>query len=870
MQPSLPTSPSPSASGPRFRLKAPIAAILAASLLVGTNVWLALSAFYPLPPADVAAVSAGTRGLHYVLVSSSFVTGALAWLAAAALLILLHIRVEGRRARLAGTAASGGRAALSDGNTRYLQPLWWMAASLVPLATLVLPEGWRVPPLAYVLYDLRFFWWPIVLVAVLKRAELPLPFVDFTDGGGGLRRSRALRLVLIIVVPVAAAIAFTPQLRFSGILHGDEPKYLRYCESFFQGTGFDVSQRRLLTELPDRHRGHVLNNGRLFLEAVPEEVRALVNDARRLTGLSHRPRLVSQEPTPAMFFVGKHPGTFYQLHNPGVSFLLFPGYYVDRRFTGEGVGDRNEFPESMPALHVNLLALFAAYAGALYLLLRDQSGDRAVAAGLAAVGAGAMPAGAFAFQIYPEIAAGVVIFLVTRWLLSRAERSRPVIDAWHGAAVGFLPWLHVRLTVVTVVAIGWALLRVATTSQGRRRAWVFAGGAVLGLVSIAFYTYHLTGSFMPTATYGTDAPLSLGRMIRGLPGMAFDGVWGLLPHAPIYLMACLGIAATWRRQRDAAILIGLMLAAVVLPAAGHGYWAGGSTPGRYLVSAAPLLLIPIADSVVLWWRRPIVQALLLATIVISLETAVQYNLHHLKHQGPLVAEGFAGWRPNLLFPVLGTETWSGTWRDIALLAGWIVLALALLAAGITMGSDRGQTGVRPLSDPCLTPKWIAGVTFAIIVAISLPGFVLPAQYLPSHQTAREQILAKFAGVNRCAVCIFSDHGFANPTAVLNNHVGLIDLRVRPDAVTADTTAALRIRPRSVDGQRLVAALLRVEFGDGTSTELHRVFGDIDVPHRYASAGDYLAQVTVVGGDVESPVASNDVRSESVQVHVADR
>ena len=45
------------------------------------------------------------------------------------------------------------------------------------------------------------------------------------------------------------AIVSSPHLRFTSVLHGDEPKYIRYAESFYQGLGVDVGHQREFDEL---------------------------------------------------------------------------------------------------------------------------------------------------------------------------------------------------------------------------------------------------------------------------------------------------------------------------------------------------------------------------------------------------------------------------------------------------------------------------------------------------------------------------------------------------------------------------------------------------------------------------------------------
>ena len=128
------------------------------ALLVGTNVWLAGGAFEP--------IAREGRAIAYVLVSPSFgrfVTYVA--LATAALLIVqasVVVRVRRTNAR---------EPFFSADNTDHLRPLGWLALSLLPLANLFAPAAGLLPALSYAFFDLRWYWWPLVLL-VTPRVRL--------------------------------------------------------------------------------------------------------------------------------------------------------------------------------------------------------------------------------------------------------------------------------------------------------------------------------------------------------------------------------------------------------------------------------------------------------------------------------------------------------------------------------------------------------------------------------------------------------------------------------------------------------------------------------------------------------------------------
>ncbi len=781
--------------------------LVVASVPIALLVWIAYGAFVPTTASTVTP----RPDISYVLVAPPVGALVMLWLltfAALAALSRWHAR------RTLSIEAEPLRLAL------------WAAPALFPLLVLFNRQFMDLTVVTYFLRDLAPFWLEllgaVVLVEGLRTAA---------------RRTPGLWRLALLGVPIFLGVVFTPALRFTGTLHGDEPKYLRYCESFFQGNGFDVSHNGRLT---DEHAttSHVLGNLTAFARAVPEEAALLWHDAvGELTGRTDE-RLVSGPPSAGMFFEGKHPGTLYQLHNPGLSFLLFPGYFIDRVVTGRGVGYQEEFPEHMPAVYALLLLLFGSYSAALYLLLRGSPVSPLTAAALSAVGAIALPTGAFLFQIYPEVPAGIAVLLVVRYLLREPISSRPGLSLSAGLLAGFLPWLHVRFYAAAVVCVAWSWLGASHDRRSRLR---FLAGALTGLAALSLYSYRLTGHLIPAATYGSELPISLERIVHGLPAFAFDSIWGLFPHSPIYLLALPGAAATWRRTPRATILLLLLLAAVAVPAAGHGFWAGGATPGRYLVAVAPLLLVFVADSLHVWGNRAWFRALTVLLVLVTVETAVSYNLRHVKEVGPLVGSGFSGWRPNLLFPSTGTEQWSVTRTDVVLLCAWF--AAGLLVLGAAVASVTTSFAAKP------TP-WRTSTFFGVMALVALLGQSVASatgrlrrpEYLLPEREARAAALQAYAAYQPGCRCVVSGTT-ANVLDVLGNDVEFVDVELDPATPMAGRPLMLRIRPRRASGEYVVASV-RLDLGDGTTTMALRQFGDVVVTHTYAQPGEFRVETLI--------------------------
>jgi hypothetical protein len=553
--------------------------------------------------------------------------------------------------------------------------------------------------------------------------------------------------------------------------------------------------------------------------------------------MTTRPRVVVQPTEMQLFFAGKHQGTVYQLHNPGLSFILFPSYYLDRRVTGSGVGYQGEFPAALPAVHVTLLALYAACALAVYGLLCRYARDRVHAWSLTLLGALTLPLSAFPFQIYPEIAASLVIVLLVQELIA-PPRSGSLRHLGYGLLAGFLPWLHVRFGPVTLVVGLWMLTR--RNRDWRSRGFFVAGLAVV-LGALSLYSYRQTGSLIPVAAYGGEAPLSLARTLKGVPAFAFERVWGLFPHSPVYLFALPGIGLSWRRHSAVPWILAILLV-VIVPAAGHAFWAGYTTPGRYIVAVTPLLLLFIADALAAWSKRRAFVAAFAVLTLVSLETAVRYNLHHVKEVPPIVPNGFSGWRFNLLFPSLGTETWTATAVDVVMLASWVAIALALTVVPSwkmrrvrTSARLPDRSPSRPEPGPIFAGLLTLGLLATFVALVT--GEAAATEYLLPPREARRKALTAFVDLPRCAVCYSSVMGAVEPTKALGNTLELVDLRSDPVSPRADERVRIRVRPRSSDGDYLVGTV-RLDFGDGTLAVYRRMFGDVEELHTYAQPGEY--------------------------------
>ncbi|MGH9335394.1 MAG: hypothetical protein ACRD21_16785, partial [Vicinamibacteria bacterium] len=78
----------------------------------------------------------------------------------------------------------------------------------------------------------------------------------------------------------------------------------------------------------------------------------------------------------------------------------------------------------------------------------------------------------------------------------------------------------------------------------------------------------------------------------------FDQEFGLVLHAPVYLLGIAGLVSLFRRSALLGALALLVLLSMLLPGAAHPLWSGGtSPPARFLFPALPLLMVAAATLV---------------------------------------------------------------------------------------------------------------------------------------------------------------------------------------------------------------------------------------------------------------------------------
>lgn len=756
-------------------------------LAVALWTWFVASTFVP--------VVRPSQPVEYVFV------GAPLWIlwatALAAMVVLLPI------ARRRGDAA---------------RPLLLLACAPLAAVALVPAAAPRVSPLLYVLVDLRPWWTAAVVAWVAHRAGFRV---------GMPRVSIRLASAILFVLLAAWAIVTTPHLRFDAALHGDEPKYLRFCENWYQGKGLEVSRVQTMAELGPQFSPPVWRNALSLARAIGHDVMYAAADVRLLFTQGVGARFNRAEYAQAWIVRGRN-GGYYQVHNPGLSALLFPAYFIDRHLIATSAGHQGVFPNRLPLTNLSVLLLWAAWGVALFALLRAAIDHTAAAWGIAALTMMTMPMSAFGFQIYPEAAAGIIVCAVLAWLLrnpSTDERTRSAVAV--GVAAGFLPWLHIRFLIVSVVLVAWAAYRA------RRRAHLLTAYVVF-IAALCAYAYHITGSLRPDAMYavqGAESSWIPAEARQSVVSLPFDRIWGFLPHAPIYLLALTGWVLLARRSRMLATWMGVLIAALAIPVAGHGFSAAGATPLRQVAAVIPLAAIPLWLALKRVREIPAARAAAAILVVLSLDTALSYNRHHFKEVGRHIDAGFSGWAPNLLFPWTHGDLWLEHAGTYALFLGWVSIAGILLVAPMVLYGV--STTRRDVGHPFIVTS-LFFVLFATITTALGGEWTRTDYYLPARQ-AHDKLVAAAMSQSRCRLCVSSTRGRVGRSDIVFAGDQQFVVDVPANRVGANEEVRFVIRAWAEEG--IGWGTIAADFGDGTTTRLE-IADRAELRHRYTAPGTY--------------------------------
>jgi len=629
---------------------------------------------------------------------------------------------------------------------------------------------------------------------------------------------------------------------FNNALGGDEPKYVRYDEVWYQGHGLDVGNLGLVSDQPLDARPALLQNATLLIKTVPNEIGAAVGDVRAF--LRDPAHFRWNRAAAYNGFVDGIHGGLYEQYSPGMSVFLFPGYFIDRYLLNVNASEDGKWPADLTMTKMMMLLTYGMCAVMLFRLLRNALESDLLACTWTAVAMLTLPTTAFAFQMYPELPALFVILAVSNELLF-GNRTGWLAASIAGAAAGALGWVHVRFLLIAACLAAFALV----VKSGRAR-WTFLAAFSVVVFSLMVFNYHVTGSWWPTALWDANGMgVSFGMpFVRNFIGYGFDRRWGLLPHSLVLLGALPGLFVLGLQSRRQALFVAVVVVGLVAASAGHTLIGAATTPDRLILAVTPLLIWPVAVLVRRFWFSSIVRIVTVSFAVVSLDAGRAYNWVDAKSFGLFRDVSLSGWKPNLGFPDIRGETWDVSWANFVLLLCELALVAGLSWLAVTRARrPRQPDAAEPGSAASATLAMsrysglVAGITIAALVACFSVATSANSDwahwlYLPEDATARAAATRAVVSVDRC-FCFTSARGHVDWSSLSPNSARSALIDMFPDGLR--TTVLLLVQG---DGKSPAFGRMRVEFGDGDQTAWTGVLAERRIEHRYERPGTYQVRV----------------------------
>jgi hypothetical protein len=463
---------------------------------------------------------------------------------------------------------------------------------------------------------------------------------------------------------------------------GNEPKTLRMAVALGHGLTLDVEGVSApMEELVPRPAGEAV--GGALHTFTRESVRLL---SAVVHGRAGREAIRPDSRVTRQTVRGKEGGVFHVLA-PGPSVLLAPALRVDR-----ALNLRRGTPGRLAASVLLWNVLAGCLAAALYALLKEATGRAGLSAAVAALFALLPPFVFYSFQFYPEMLGALALTLALRSLVFAHFRTDAAL--WRlGAILAVLPWLHQKFLPVWGALTLWALGKAVSELVPLRALAGLLVPQLATLYATLLYNFAITGSARPDALFLAWGPggVATARVGQGLLGLALDARYGILPYAPLYLLAGAGLVAG-TRLRGALPAIGVYY----LTVAAADNWSGAvCNLGRYVMPVLPWAAALVAVALTASAARRGVATLALALAGWSaLLGVLLFQDPHAANDCALLLARSAYADGNVYVPNLFLRTWAdaapGLWARVSV---WAVLAAVV--AGWTCRAIRGRGADSP-------------------------------------------------------------------------------------------------------------------------------------------------------------------------------
>ena len=209
----------------------------------------------------------------------------------------------------------------------------------------------------------------------------------------------------------------------------------------------------------------------------------------------------------------------------------------------------------------------------------------------------ASPIWVFSHHNFVEPMAALLCIYSVRVLFQQQLRTGDILGI--SAAIGILPWIHIRFALFEIVLCGFLFARVYEKNRfGKIMPYLSALLPMLGLFLLfEAYTAVVWGSLNPAANQIASGEGPFDSPIwRGLLGLLLDQGSGLLTNFPIFLLLLGGIILALRKWFLRFNLLALLLSLpyLVTIASFHNWDGAISPPARFLNVLVPLLAFYLA------------------------------------------------------------------------------------------------------------------------------------------------------------------------------------------------------------------------------------------------------------------------------------
>jgi hypothetical protein len=296
----------------------------------------------------------------------------------------------------------------------------------------------------------------------------------------------------------------------------------------------------------------------------------------------------------------------YSLHQPGLSYVLLPGFYIAAK-TGAVVE-----LAGLATLLVWLTWLWSAR------LTKNRKYSYIAAASVAVCYFFSNSVGTF----YPDMLIATLT-LTALLLIESGSYKKHFQEFILGLPLGFLVIVHYKTLAVVLPML--AVLCFMSWKSQRRIPWITLATVA---IFVAYYYLTLHGWFGRYSLSALEGGQSFGaNPFNNLSAMLFDSNRGLLVYNPVFILMFVGLPIWFKKHRKSLLISLASLLPSILALCMIPNWNGSESPvGRYLLEFLPAFVPAITFAMIEMkkqWQRIVVGTFVIATFMITIDAA--YN-----------------------------------------------------------------------------------------------------------------------------------------------------------------------------------------------------------------------------------------------------